>query len=153
MTGSTLTDPRSRTKVYVDTYFTAANVTDDNSVAVTWMCCFDEAEYPLEMVFLSNYRDVVIGIGEPSLEIVRNADKTVSSYKETIPINVYLIDKYGLTATKVKWKVEAELRRIAETYIIASVREIRGRTPETRFINGERLHAFTYQLEYTRDIT
>ncbi len=150
---STANDPRERALTWLETYFTAANVTDDNGNATLGFMCFEELEAPLELVFIDLYRDYLITVGDPNLEALRNADKTVHSYREETPITVSLIDKADLTATKVKWKIERELRRIAETNIFASVRTVKSRQPKTLFLGSEKLHSFTYTLTYVRDTT
>jgi hypothetical protein len=150
---STLKDPRERTLTWLETYFTTANVTDDNSNTTLGLMMYEESEFPVELVFIDLYRDYVITVGDSDLEPLRNADKTVHSYRENVPLTVSLFDRGDLTGTKVKWKIEAELRRIAETYLFGSVRLVTARQPKTQFLGNERMHSFTYELSYVRDKT
>lgn len=148
---SSLNDPRERTLTWLETYFTTANVTDDNDNSTQSLFMFEEADFPLELIFLDLAKDYVVTVGDSDLEALRNADKTVHSYREHIPITVCVFDRADLTATKVKWKIERELRRIAETYIFGSVRLVSSRQPKTVFLGVDRLHSFTYELSYVRD--
>jgi len=150
---STLKDPRERTLTWIEEKFEWANVTDDNGNAVTYLECYDEADYPFPVLFIDKYRDVVLAVGNPTVEVLRNADKTIDSFRETIPITCYVADKHDLTATKIKWLVERELRRIANAYIFASVRLIKSGKIETQFMGAETLHSWTWLLEYVREIT
>ena len=45
-------------------------------------------------------------------------------YEEDVPIEIYCIDKSGITGTKLMWKAERELRHVAETYPEGSRRNL-----------------------------
>lgn len=148
---SSLNDPRERTLTYLETYFTTANVTDDNDNTTQSLFMFEEADFPLELIFLDLAKDYVVTVGDYDLEALRNADKTVHSYREKIPVTVCVFDRADLTASKVKWKIERELRRVFETYIFGSVRLVSKRTVNSELIGYDRLHSFTYEISYVRD--
>lgn len=150
---STESDARERTLTYLETYFTTANVTDDNLNAARGIFMYEETDYPIELVFTDLAEDYAVTVGDPDLEPLRNADKTVHSYREIVPITVSLFDRGDLTAVKVRWKIERELRRITENNIFASVRTVKDRKPNTRLLGNEKLHSFMYELTYVRDKT
>jgi hypothetical protein len=149
---STLEDPRERTLTWLETYWTPTNVLDDNGNSTIGLMMFEDADFPLELIFIDLTADYILTIGDNDLTPLRNADKTVSSYRENIPITVSLINKESLTAVEVIWKVERELRLVAETYIFGSVRAIANRETTTRLLGREKIYSFTYELSYTRDV-
>jgi hypothetical protein len=148
---SSLNDPRERTLAWLNSHFTIANVTDDNGNSTHGLFTLEGFDFPVEMLFIDLMADYVVSIGDPEMQPIRNADRSIDSYHEVIPITVSLVDKADLTAVKVKWLVEREIRRVAETYVFGSVRQVNSRLDNTRLLGTERLHSFTYQLSYVRE--
>ena len=147
---STQSDPKERSLTWLETYFTTANVTDDATNSTRGLFMYEDAEFPLEAVFIDLARDYTVTVGEPDLTPIYNADKTTDSYRETVPLTVIIFNRAGVTAEKVKWKIERELRRIAETYMFGSVRAIKSRKDNSKILGGERMFSFIYELTYTR---
>jgi len=118
---SSAEDPRYRTKVYLDTYLASSNLTDDDGLLnVKFIVCFDDPDYPVSRMFLDKFVDLVFSVGEPARTALLDYFGSIYGYEEKVPITFYAIDKEGITADKLKWKAEAELRRIVETYPVGS---------------------------------
>jgi len=126
---SSALDPRSRTKTYLDTYLTPANLTDDDGLMLLkFIVCFADPDYPIARVFTDKFVDLIFSVGEPNSEPFIDSDKLILGYNEHVPITGFAIDKEGITADKVKWTAERELRRIVETYPLGSFRTLEKRS-------------------------
>ena len=147
---STQLDPRERSLTWLETYFTNTNVTDDANNSTRGLFMYENTECPLEAIFIDLARDYAVTVGDPDLTPIYNADKTTDSYRETVPLTVSIFNRAGVTAEKVKWKIERELRRIAETYVFGSVRTVKSRKPNSTMFGCEQLYSFTYELSYLR---
>jgi len=149
-------DPRYRTKLYLDTYLDSTNIThDDGSTAATILVAFGFPDYPLIRVFDSDEKDVdvVFSIEEPNSTPLMGHDKIPYGYEEHVPITICCVDKPGITATKIKWKAEAELRRVLENYPYGSVRTLEKRSDNTQRIGGTTIYMTTWVLKYRRSTT
>jgi hypothetical protein len=110
---SLTTDPRHRTKVYLDTYLTPGNI------AGTHITCFDGADYHLKYLFnaaLGVDTDLVLSIGEESTV----TEDTIYDlpYKDTvsIPITLYAVNKTGITATNLIEQAEKEIQLVLDEH-------------------------------------
>lgn len=147
-----VTDARSSTKTWVDTYYQEGNaMRDDGLVPASKMCMYAYPNYPLELEF--NIVDVLILIGEPETTPLMDFDRTPYGYEEHVPIIVATIDKTGITGTKLKWLAEAELRRIAETYPTGSVRSFVRRRDVDQRLGSTVIYMTEWSLKYRRDTT
>jgi hypothetical protein len=145
---------QKRTKVWIDTYWTASNVTkDDGSTPASTIDAYDWPDYPLTRVFIDKAVDGIISVGQQSSKAIVDTDHFPVGYDETVPITLCAIDKAGITGIKLLGKMEAELRRIHETYPLGSLRRFTGETPKTTRIGSFFLFAIEYQLNYRRDVT
>mgnify|MGYP000209185495 CR=1 FL=1 len=149
-------DARYRTKVYLDTYLDSSNIThDDDSTAATILVAFGFPDYPLIRVFDPDEKDVdvVFSIEEPNSTPLMGHDQTPYGYEEHVPITICCVDKPGVTGTKIKWKAEAELRRVLETYPLGSMRILENRSDTTQRIGGTTIYMTTWVLTYKRSTT
>jgi len=149
-------DARYRTKVYLDTYLDSSNIThDDDSTAATILVAFGFPDYPLIRVFDPDEKDVdvVFSIEEPNSTPLMGHDQTPYGYEEHVPITICCVDKPGVTGTKIKWKAEAELRRVLETYPLGSMRILEKRSDTTQRIGGTTVYMTTWVLTYKRSTT
>jgi hypothetical protein len=103
------TDPRSRTKTYLDTYLTPGNIAGD------YITCFDGADYPIKYLFnavLGVDTDLVMSIGEET----STSEDTIYDvpYKDTIsvPITLSAVNKTGYTATNLIEQAEKEIEKV-----------------------------------------
>lgn len=134
-------DAKQRTKLWLDTYFTAANVLrDDNATPCTIHVGYANQLLPFERLFYEpNNVDVFLAIDDPEVQPLMRFDYTPYGYRENVPINIYVVDKNGLTAAKVLWKAELELRRVAETYPLGSIRRFSSSTGASRVYGAMKL--------------
>jgi hypothetical protein len=150
-------DPRYRTKLWLDTYLSNANLLkDDGTTQVTFITAFQDPPYPMERVFfLSKDVDLVYSIDQPtSTPGGVDWDGTTYKYREVVPVTPQTVTKQGINGNKLLWQAEAELRRVAETYPLSSYRNIaRTGPPQIRDMGGWRLFQITYQVTYERDTT
>ena len=148
-------DARYRTKAWLDTYLVPANVTKDDDVShATFQVMFAFPDYPLTREFKSpSVVCVIYAVGEPTSTPTRNYNQSAYGYDEQVPIFICSMDKTGVTGTLVKWKAEAELRRITETYYEGSLRGLDRRADRDQRFGSETLYMTEYTLRYWRDTT
>jgi hypothetical protein len=106
---SLTTDPRSRTKIYLDTYLTPGNIVGG------YITCFDGADYNIKYLFeaaLGIDIDLVMSIGEEST-VTEDTIYDVP-YKDiiTVPITLYAVNKTGHTATNLIEQAEKEIQKV-----------------------------------------
>jgi len=146
-TAPTVQDPRQRSKVWLDAYLLAANLTkDDNSTPASYITCWSDPPYPIEKVLLTKGVDLAFSIATPSSE----AMPIGIGYIETVPISIFTIDKTGITGNKLRWKGEAELRRIAENKATGSLRTWERMDNNEQNLGSTTLYSVTYNLRYKR---
>jgi len=150
------TDARYRTKVFLDTYITDANLTDDAAGALTNTVMYAYPPYPKELIFSDNYSgfSVVFFVDKPTSKARYSSAKSIYAYEESIPVHVHAVDKTGVTAELLLWKAETELRTILQTYpdvtnlrILPTVKDHTVREGSTVF------YGFTLTFSYVRNIT
>lgn len=151
---STAQDPRYRTKVFLDKYLTATNLTkDDDSAKLSFLTAFGKPPYCIVRIFTDKAVDLIYSIDEPNSSPLIQADLSTWGYKENVPITTFCIDKPGITGEKVKWKAERELRRICENQPFGSVRHLDNRADNNQIIGGTRVFSTKWIMRYRRDIT
>ena len=148
-----VSDARSNTKVYLDTYLDSAELTDDEGAPVIWKVAYANPDYPLVNVFWGKLVDLLFSVGEPDSRPLMNFDMIPYGYEEHVPISIECVDKPFVTGEKLKWKGEAELRRIVETYPAGSLRSLSGRRSDDRELGSARLYSTRVTLNYRRGIT
>lgn len=117
---SVKTDPRNRIKTVIDTYLTAANIKkDDGATNASTITCFDGASYPISRLFLTKTVDAVAVISRGSTSTLytdRLSGHKPYAFEEGVKIEIYAINKSGITASNLAEKYEQEIRRIFTTY-------------------------------------
>ena len=150
---SSAQDPRYRTKVFLDTYLTAANMLKDDAVTqLSTMTAYDDPHYPYERVFyVPKNVDGVYCVGTPDSEAILDWDGTIIGYREYVPITIYTVTKQGITGNLARWTAEKELRRIVEANPTGSYRSLRRMRDMTRAMGAWMLIGVEYVLTYERD--
>jgi hypothetical protein len=145
---------QNRTKVWIDAYWTPANITKDDAVTLaTITTAYDWPDYPIARLFLDKDIDGAVSIGQASSKALVDTDHYPFCYDETVPITLCTIDKPGITGIKILGKIEEELRRIGELYPLGSLRRITGTVPKTHRLGSYFLFNIEYSLDYRRDLT
>lgn len=150
---------QKRTKIWIDGYWLPVHLTkDDASTLATIITAFDWPDYPITRLFLDKSVDGAVSIGQASSKVLVDSDHYPVAYDESVPITLCTIDKPGITGIKLLVSMEAELRRIGETYpavsgVPASLRRITGTAPKTLRLGSYFLFSIEYQLGYKRDLT
>lgn len=155
-----VSDPRAGMKTYLDTYYTASNVTIDDAVTLAQVLV--QYGTPLEQVkenFINQSFDVVISLEEPVVTPLMDSDQTPYGYEFDVPVRIYTIDKRAgddsliVTGTILKFTVEAELRRILEDQPAGSqYRMGRGRVVN-QYLGGDMIYGSEYIINYRRSTT
>ena len=146
-------DARYRAKVWMEAYLTPANLTDDNGDNMSGITAFGWPPYPLQKIFNEMGVDFVISVGEPESTALLDFDQVPYGYEESTPIEIGCIDKPNITATKALWTVEAEIRRIAETYPTGSQRSLERIRDTDKMLGSMKLCGRLLMLNYVRDTT
>jgi len=148
-------DARNRAKAFLDDKLTAANMKEDDDLTnASYIVAFSDPPYPLKLVFFGDKDiDIVFSVDTPTTTPKLDWDGTIIGYRETVPISIYTVDKTGITGTELRWKAEAELRRIVETYPMGSYRSLDRVAKNDKWMGGWILHSVTYNLTYERDTT
>jgi hypothetical protein len=145
---SLTTDPRSRHKVYLDTYLTPANISGD------YLTCFDGADYPSKYLFLATLgvdTDAVISIGKEAATPLLDYNHKAYAFVESALINIYAVNKVGITATNLVEQIEQEIRHVITDHPIGSIRSIQA-TKHTPIDLGNKTYLWntTVTIKYTR---
>ena len=143
-------DARHRTKVYLEEHVNNANLTeDDDSTTVKFIVAYAFPDYPWLRVFQDKSVSLVFAVDTPETEALPVA----VGYLENVPITIWCINKAGISGTKLRWKAEAELRRVAETYPVSSLRTLTRLTDNEKNLGSTVLYSVTYNLRYKRYVT
>ena len=163
-----LEDPRYRMKVYLDTYITAANLThDDDATVATYAVMYAYPHYPLEYEFMEDDRtghklitdtdtiDLAFLIDKPTSKPIYNYDSTIVYYEESIPVHVQAINQLGLTAEKLLWKAEDELRTVflTQPYAVGSVHGLSETREHNIKYGATTIYGFSLTKTYLRGST
>jgi len=156
-------DPRSRTKIFLDAYIDTSAFTDNTGSEVNVEVAFADLPYPLYLEFRNTSTPVygLILVGEPSnatphIDLV---DNTPYEYVEDIPITVVTMDSTNCTGNVLKWKIEAELRKVLEEHgnqppaSTGTYRNLTKRGDRTVRMGEETLYMTEWTMQYIRDVT
>ena len=137
--------------MYLTTYYTAGNVLkDDDATPASVINCYSNANYPLRIVFDTKGVDGIYTVGTPESTPHVTSTGYIYAYTETVPIEIYTIDKTGITGTILRWRMENELRRIVETYPYGSYRTLQRMSENEKDMGGWKLYSVRYMLTYKR---
>jgi hypothetical protein len=150
------TDPRSRTKVYLDAYLTAASLKeDDGATNATYIICFEGATYPVNKVFLTKTVDLIFSIGEETT----TSEDTIYDvpYKDivSVPVTISAINKSGITPTNLVEQAEKEIQLVLDEHPFnigsTSKRSLSSSRPSrVELGDGSFLWQKTVTIKYTR---
>ena len=147
-------DARLRTKVYLETWLNNANLMKDNDTSqVAFIVAYGNPDYPLTQIFNDKNVDLVFSIGDPDSEAIADSDHYPIGYKETVPIIIFCVDKTGITGAKLRWKAEAELRRVIEQHPEGSQRSLEKIRDNDKNLGSTILYSREFALKYVRDTT
>jgi len=116
------------------------------STQVSFIVAYGNPDYPLVRVFIDKAVDLVFSIGTPDVEGL----PVGIGYLEKVPITIWTIDKTGITGTELRWKAEAELRRIIETYPLGSLRSWERISDNEKNLGGTILYSVSGIMRYKR---
>jgi hypothetical protein len=146
-TASAVDDSISRTKVWLDTYLTAANLP---SYITTYSFPIN---YPLIRVFYDKAIDVVFSFSKPVSTAIYQGDKTIYGYEENVPIVISAIDKGSVSGKTLLWQAETEIRRLCQTQAFGSLRLMNNNRDKTTRQGVFTLHSAEFTLTYRRTTT
>lgn len=153
-TGSSVEDPRHRTKDWLDAYLSAANLKEDNgSTNADYITCWDGADYPIKKVFVTKGIDLIFTCANPSSEPILTSDQTPRGYNEKAPITTYVINKSTITGINLLNQAETELRRIAPLYPFGSLRTIDKMEYKPQVLGSTTLYSREFTINYSRGLT
>lgn len=143
-------DPRERTKTWLDTHVDADHnwiTKNDNSALASWACAFKPLPYPMELEFRAPSAPVqgLYVIGQPTSEL-----KLGVRYMEYVPISIYTVDSEDCAGDPLSWKMEAELRYVAENKPHGSLRTLETRSGEVINLGSTQLYHIPTVLNYRR---
>jgi hypothetical protein len=145
---------QKRTKIWIDTYWTATDVLKDNGIIeAATISAYDWPDYPLARVFSDKAVNGIVSIGQARSEALIDSDHYPFAYLEHIPITLCAVDAYDVTGIKLLGQMEAELRSIHQNHPLGSIRRQSGAQPKTERIGSFFLFSVEYELEYKRDLT
>lgn len=154
-------DARTRTKSFLDTYLTAANMLKPDAVTpLSFHVQFAAPEIPLIWLFEGKSNDVLFILETAESEPVVDWEGSVSGYKEKVPILIYTKDNPTVDGRKARWQCEAELRRVVETYpltvtsaVISAYRNLQRMGDAEQNMGAWTLYSVKYVLSYQRGTT
>jgi len=144
-------DARYRTKIYLETWWTAANADDDAGNPLIVQCIYTSVPYPLtKELYDGSTIDVLILLGKAKSTPIVGHDHSAFGYLEQVPITIAVIDKTAVTADKAVSQCETELRRIMETKPEGSVRTLDQTRETTEILGSSTLYQIEYVMNYSR---
>ena len=150
-------DGRYRSKLYLDTYLVANNMKEDDTVTnATTHVMYANPNAPMSLHFFGTKNlDAIFTIGHPNTVVSHGFNLKPYKYREEVPINVYSVNKTGLTAVKLLWQCELELRGIAYSYPggTGSIRVLNRSVPADDYKGGFFLYSVETLLAYTRALS
>lgn len=150
-------DPRNEIRTFLTTYLSKANILKGDDSEAAYCVIYTGPPYDIVKEFRASNRPVdgVFAIGEPDIRPLFSGSQTPWGHEIRVPIFIFTIDKDDVTGTKLKWAMEAELRRVSETFQVAHVAhmqlEKRGDRDERR--GSIVLHSTEYILGYERSVS
>jgi hypothetical protein len=126
-------------KYWLTSNLNSTNLTlDDGTTPANYIIAFGKTDYAPEHVFFTKRVDLIFSVGAPTVD-------QAGDY-EDLPITVYTVNKSGITAANLQWKIEAELRRIAAASPLGLYRSFLKVSPDQTV--DTRIKSATYNLAY-----
>ncbi len=106
-----------------------ATTIDDDATAADIIVMYHGSPETVRFLFNVEDMDVVVTIGDPTVQSQRDIQDVPEHYSELHPVTVTTIDKAGVTATKMQRKMRAQIRSVVEAaahgsnYILKIIRE------------------------------
>jgi hypothetical protein len=149
------TDPRNRIKVTIDTYLTANNIEKDNgSTDASTLTCFDGIPYPITRLFLTKAHDAVAVISRGTSTVLYTDwvfGHKPYGFEEEVKIELYAVNKVGITASNLLEQFEQEIRRIFTVYDpYANVRDLEAIAPSMIDLGYGFLYHTAITIKYKR---
>lgn len=149
-------DARYKTKDYLDTNLTAANILKDDAASLAaFAVIFKNPPYPILKEFYadSTPANVLFCIGEPESRVLMDCFQVPYGYEEFVPVEIICVDKIGVTGTKLKWTAEKELRRACEANPTGSQWFVRRIGANDQDLGSTILYGTRFEISYRRDTT
>jgi len=153
-------DARQRTITYINAYDIPANITKDNGTTAAYIINqFEKPPFaPLtRIIFSPKNVDGIRTVHTPTSEALHDWKKEIYAYKETVPVTLDAFTKQGITADKLRWKMEQDLRNTVELYPMlgatgygSAVRMLPRMIPVERNLGMLKVSSVKYDLEYKR---
>ncbi len=147
--GGLKTDVRYRQKLWISDHLVAGNLSKDDGSQASYLLCFANPDYHMTRVLNTKAIDLVASIDNGEAEALPLG----IGYHESVPIELFAINKSGITATNLIEKGYQELRRIAETYPLGSLRKTGRMTDTSQSLGSTILFSQKCVLEYKRYAT
>ena len=153
-------DARQRTIKYIEAYDIPANITKDNDTTEAYI--INQFENPpfiplTRIIFSPKNVDGIRTPHTPTSEAIHDWKKEIYAYKENVPITLDAFTKQGITADKLRWKMEQDLRNTVELYPMlgatgygSAVRMLPRMSPVERNLGMLKISSVRYDLEYKR---
>jgi hypothetical protein len=151
---SLTTDSRYRTKHFFDTFNETIFLDNGSTVAdATFM--YAGVDYPFLYEFLPAWNDVdcVVTINKATVTPVVDFFHKIYKYNETVQLQIWAINKTGLTAVNIIDKMyEAIKHVVTDHYLVLgrSIRRIDKVDEATQDLDGYKLYCSTVTIGYTR---
>lgn len=136
------TDPRNRTKTWLDAYIAYA--------VCDYQIVFAGGDYRMEREFTDNGLEIVSAVDLGPATPVYAFDHKPYKFTEQITITNTAKDTSTLTATNILESFEQAIRHVATDYPIGSIRRIRSTEPQRVDIGGMWLWQNTITIDYDR---
>lgn len=149
-------DPRYRTKVYLDTYLRTAQITkDDDSTTADFGVIFNNPPYQIWREFrgTSNMEGLFVVDQPKSTPLLDGLTRAPYGYEEHVPVHILTVNSTGCSGSALAWKMEAELRYVCETYPTGSLRDLDYRGKRDIDLGGMTLYDTEYVMTYKRSTT
>lgn len=102
---------------------------DDNITAAGILTMYQGGPETLRYLFFIENFDVVVTVGDPTVQSQRDLQDIPEHYPELHPVTVTTADKTGVTATKMQRKMRVQMRAVIEAaaqgtnYTVKIIRE------------------------------
>lgn len=150
-------DPRKEIRALLTTNLSKTNMLKNNDFEAAYCVIYTGPPYDIVKEFRASNSPVdgVFAIGEPYIKPLFSGSQTPWGHEIRVPIFIFTIDKVGVTGTKLKWVMEAELRRVSETFHVAhgAHMQLEKHGDRDKRRGSIVLHSTEYILRYERSVS